>query len=348
MLTCSGLSVMGAVCSPSKNNTKHCCSPTNKKRNYESGSVFCVIRRRFWKEGERINVSATHRVFAPINLCICIKRPSFVFLILYHDYCAISTFLCLLPKNIIERLTNVFITCYTTVGMIKRKRGVIMNNKSISLPTSLKSYRRKKYVFHIVLCLLAVSALVATHVFLPQQNSLVIVLLILLYITGFFAAIRLLRILIDKCFCGKIVSLECKTYQTKPPHPAPLGLATQTDVIIYVETTTQKIHWHTLASIGGPPKDGSKYTVYWGLSRALLGTKGINNNDSTSQSISYYEDFYTSGKPVYKFYGFPHLYVEDQATQEKTCIICGARNHLCDTTCWSCQKPLIENSHLDT
>ena len=28
--------------SPSENNTKHCCSPTNKKRNYESGSVFCI------------------------------------------------------------------------------------------------------------------------------------------------------------------------------------------------------------------------------------------------------------------------------------------------------------------
>ena len=223
-----------------------------------------------------------------------------------------------------------------------------MNNKSVSLPTSLKSYRRKKYVFHIVLCLLVVSALVATHVFLPQQNSFVQGLLIVLYITSFVAIIRLLRMLIDKRFRGRIVSLECKTYQTKPPHPAPLGLATQTDVIIYVETTTQKIHWHTLASIGGPSKDGSKYTVYWGLSRALLGTKSINNNDSTSQNISYYEDFYTSGKPVYKFYGFPHLYAEDQATQEKTCIICGSRNHQGNTTCWSCQMPLIENSHLDT
>ena len=54
--------------SPSENNTKHCCSPTNKKRNYESSSVFCVIRqRRFWKEGERITVGATHRVFSPLG-----------------------------------------------------------------------------------------------------------------------------------------------------------------------------------------------------------------------------------------------------------------------------------------
>ena len=222
-----------------------------------------------------------------------------------------------------------------------------MSNKSISLPASLKSYRRKKYVFHIVPCLLSVSALVATHVFLPQQNSLVIAFLIILYITSFVAIIRLLRILLDKCFCGKIVSLECRTYHTRTPHPVSLEVATQTDVIIYVESTTQKIHWHTLASLGSTPNmGGMKSNAYWGLSRALLGAKDV-RNDSTSQSSSYYEDFYTSGKPVYKFYGFPHLYAEDQATQEKTCIICGSRNHQGNTTCWSCQMPLIENSHLD-
>lgn len=46
------------VCLPSENNTKHCCSPTNKKRNYEGGSVFCVIGVNYTVKMRRCRLAA--------------------------------------------------------------------------------------------------------------------------------------------------------------------------------------------------------------------------------------------------------------------------------------------------
>lgn len=199
------------------------------------------------------------------------------------------------------------------------------------LPNDLKKYRTKKILKIIVPFVVLFSVSIIACFLLSRKipslenateiktKAMYIVLLALPFIITRFP-----KKLFDKSWCGEIVDIDTKIYNTLYKLNNSCTYA-KVSIILKVridDNQTKEIEVFTTSE----PTENSFYSYA---------------NWKPEGKIEYQTSKYNIGDKVYHFYLFEHLFVKNKNDQTATCVVCGAINPQEKEKCAICNHSIL-------
>lgn len=203
-------------------------------------------------------------------------------------------------------------------------------NKSI-LPDDLKSYRAKRIIKislpFIALLSLGVTACLSLSYKIPSLEHatpskvkiVYAVLLILPFvITGFP------KKLIDKSWCGEIIGVDTKIYNTLYSLNNSCTY-TKASIVLTVKLSDKKTKEVEVFATPTPRENSFYSAANW----------------KPDGKVEYQESKHNVGDKVYHLYLFDHLLIESKKDQTVTCVVCGAVSPKASKKCAICDHSIL-------
>ncbi len=199
--------------------------------------------------------------------------------------------------------------------------------KKIMLPADIEHYVHKTVAKRIIKCVLLMILFGTILYFWGERmfsfsrelkiGAYIVVMLLPFIISG--VPIKL----IDRNWCGKVISVEIKSGTAFHTEGNGKGTPyTKNTVYLWVKTESGKLR---------------KIAV------KEFGAKLYNGADVPSQGkIEHHTEDYSVGDIVYHFYGLEHYYVVRHNSDTLDCVICGSHNSNESKECFYCGYTLIK------
>ena len=205
--------------------------------------------------------------------------------------------------------------------------------KKMILPDDLESYRTKKIIKILlpffVLLFLSVTACLLLSYKIPTlehatPSKVKIVYAVLLVLPFIITGVP--KKLIDRSWCGEIVSVDAKTYNSVYMKGI-LKQYTKVSVVLEIRLNNNKTI--TTEVFVTPEITDSPGSLHSTLQRIP--------HKETQQQITKYN----AGDKVYHFYLFDHLLIENEKEQTVTCVVCGAVSPKESKKCAICDHSIL-------